>query len=57
MDTAKTAKVKSFVGQFLLTGFAVLVALWGYDQLNKPKVAAPSTAPAATPPGAGGAAE
>jgi hypothetical protein len=51
------AKVKSYVGQFLLTGVAVLVALWGYDQLNKPKVAAPATAPASAPAGAGGAAE
>lgn len=34
-------KFKSFAGQFLLVTAAVMVGLWGYEQLNKPKVAPP----------------
>jgi hypothetical protein len=37
-------KAKSFAGHFLLVAAASLVALWAYDQLNKPKVAAPAPA-------------
>lgn len=41
-------KFKSFAGQFLLVTGAVLVGLYVYEQLNKPKVAPPATAPATT---------
>lgn len=45
-------KVKSYAGQFLLVTAACLVALWGYDYMNKPKAAAPATTPAGSPAGA-----
>lgn len=37
-------KFKSVLGTFLLTTAAVVAGLKLYEQLNKPKVAAPATA-------------
>lgn len=42
------AKVLSYGGYFLLATGAVLTGLKLYEYLNKPKVAAPATTPAAT---------
>jgi hypothetical protein len=39
-------KLKPYIGQFLLMAAAVMAGSWAYDQLNKPKVVAPSTATA-----------
>ncbi len=41
-------KLLTFAGQFLLVGAATMTALWAYDYLNKPSVAAPATTPATT---------
>lgn len=38
----KMEKFKSFAGQFLLVGGACLVALYAYERLNKPVIAAPA---------------
>lgn len=43
-------KAKSYVGWFLLGTASVLAGLKIYEALNKPKVAAPATTPAATTP-------